>query len=389
MTTVNRGETSFESGPFPHFQKSLGLFRPVAYNVKFRAAVSILVGWFPLLILAIAQDRGLQISFFSFLTDFGVHARSLLAAPLFIVAEAICLSRLEEIAVHFVRSGIIEERDRARFRSLARSTRSLMNSTLAEIVAIVLTYVVVFCAVRLSEQIGLRPWYLVGGEGTTISLAGWWYALVSLPLLVILLLGWLWRVILWSRFLIKVARFKLSLIAAHPDKASGLKFLNASLFAFMPVAFTFGVVAAGSAANRVAYQGATMEGIQKTAIGLVIFVFVLFVGPLLVFVYKLQRQRIAGIFSYGALAENVGRQFEEKWLANYDKHAAEALGASDFSATTDLYQVVANVHEMKVLPFDLAGLVSLTVVTLLPFIPVVLMMIPVKLVLQEVANLLV
>ncbi len=155
------------------------------------------------------------------------------------------------------------------------------------------------------------------------------------------------------------------------------------------MAFTFGVIAAGSAANRVAYQGATIEGIEKTVIGLVIFVLVLFVGPLLVFVYKLQRKKISGIFSYGALAENVGRQFEEKWLSNYDKHAAEALGASDFSATTDLYQVVANVHDMKVLPFDLAALVSLTVVTLLPFIPVVLMMIPVKQVLQEVANLLI
>jgi hypothetical protein len=121
----------------------------------------------------------------------------------------------------------------------------------------------------------------------------------------------------------------------------------------------------------------------------VIFVFILFVGPLLVFVYKLQRQKISEIFSYGALAENVGRQFEEKWLANYDKHAAEALETTDFSATTDLGQVVANVHEMKVLPFDLAGLVSLTVVTLLPFIPIVLMMIPVKRVLQEVANLLI
>lgn len=389
MTTVNRAETFFESGPFPHFQKSLGLFRAVGFNIRSRAAVSILVGWFPLLILVIAQDRGLQISFFSFLTDFGVHARSLLAAPLFIVAEAICLSRLEEIAVHFVRSGIIEERDKETFRSLARSTRSLMNSTAAEIIAIVLTYALVVGVLRYVDQLGLRPWYLEGGEGTTISLAGWWYALVSLPLLVIILLGWLWRVILWSRFLIKVARFKLSLIASHPDKASGLKFLNASLFAFTPVAFTIGVIAAGSAANRVAYQGATIEGIQKTAIGLVIFVFILFVGPLLVFVYKLQRQKISGIFSYGALAENVGRQFEERWLANYDKHAAEALEAADFSATTDLYQVVANVHEMKVLPFDLAGLVSLTVITLLPFIPVVLMMIPVKRVLQEVANLLV
>jgi hypothetical protein len=133
----------------------------------------------------------------------------------------------------------------------------------------------------------------------------------------------------------------------------------------------------------------TLDAMQKTAGGLVVFVLLLFVGPLLVFTYKLQRQKVVGIFSYGALAENVGRQFEQKWLENYDKHAAEALQATDFSATTDLYGVVANVHEMKNVPFDLVGLVSLAVTTLLPFIPVLLMMMPIKQILQEAMKLLV
>lgn len=386
MTTSNRVETFFESGPFPHFQKSLGLLRPVGYNTAARATVSILIGWFPLIVLVIAQDFK---SLFSFLTDFGVHARSLIAAPLLIMSETVCLSRLQAVAVHFIRSGIIQEQDRDRFKSLATSTRSLMNSTPAEIIAILLAYAIAFVALRHVEQISLLPWYLVQGEGTKISWAGWWYALVSVPLLLMLLFGWFWRVILWSRFLIKVSRYKLSLIASHPDGASGLKFLNSSLFAFMPVAFTMGIVAAGSAASKVAYQGATIEGIQKTAGGLLVFVMLLFVGPLFVFVYKLQRQKVAGIFSYGALAEKVGRQFERKWLANYDKHADEALGASDFSATTDLYQIVANVHGMKVLPFDLVGLVILAGGTLVPFIPVVIMMMPLKEILQALAGLLV
>ena len=389
MTTANRVETFFESGPFPHFQKSLGLFRPIGFNTSARATVSILIGWLPLVILVLVEDLSSQISFFSFLTDFGVHARSLLAAPLLIIAEAICLRRLEDVAIHFVRSGIVEERDRTTFKDLAASTRAMMNSTVAEIVAMVLTYMLVFVGVRFVSVLGVRPWYLVQGEGITISWAGWWYSLVSVPLLLILFFGWLWRVILWSRFLIKVSRFKLSLIAAHPDRASGLKFLNSSLFAFTPLAFTFGVIAAGSVANRVAYQGATFEVIKNTGGGLLAFVLFLFVGPLLVFTYKLQRQKVLGIYSYGGLAEKVGRQFEDKWLANYDKHAAEALQASDFSATTDLYQVVANVHEMKVVPFDLVGVFFLAVVTLLPFIPVVLMTIPIKQILQEVASLLV
>lgn len=36
----------------------------------------------------------------------------------------------------------------------------------------------------------------------SFSVAGWWHLLVSLPLLLILLFGWFWRMILWARFLV-------------------------------------------------------------------------------------------------------------------------------------------------------------------------------------------
>src|SRR6185436_15668826 len=105
-----------------------------------------------------------------------------------------------------------------------------------------------------------------------------------------------------------VACMKLNLISAHPDHASGLKFLNASIFAFMPLAFTLGLIVAGSAANRVAYRGATWEDLQTSVVGLLIAVLILFVGPLLVFVFKLHRQKIKGILSYGNLAHSLGQQ---------------------------------------------------------------------------------
>jgi hypothetical protein len=133
----------------------------------------------------------------------------------------------------------------------------------------------------------------------------------------------------------------------------------------------------------------TLEGIEKTIAGLLIFVLVLFVGPLLAFVFKLHRTKMVGVFAYGGLAAGVGRSFEKKWLANYEKYSSGALEASDFSATTDLYQIVTNVHEMRVLPFDLSGLFTLAVSTLLPFIPVVLMTIPLKQFLQEILRFLV
>jgi hypothetical protein len=115
----------------------------------------------------------------------------------------------------------------------------------------------------------------------------------------------------------------------------------------------------------------------------------MFVGPLLVFVFKLHRRKVSGVFSYGELAGGVGRQFEQKWLANYDKFASGALEASDFSATTDLYQVVTNVHEMKLVPFEIKAVIILVIVTLLPFVPVVLLFVPLKQVMDEILKLLV
>jgi hypothetical protein len=388
MSTVDQVDSLFGRGPFPHFQRSLGLFRPVGTNIIPRAFTCVVVGWFPLLALVCVTSTPRWASVWSFITDFGTHARSLIAAPLFILCEPSCLKRLAAIVNHFVKARVIERNDMARFDELVASNRSLINGTLAEVVAILAAYTIAFVLVRHLPALGMRPWYLTG-DGTTMSLAGWWYSFVSLPLLLILFFGWLWRILLWGRFLIRVSTMKLRLIAAHPDRASGLKFLNSSLVAFLPLAFTFGVITAGATANQVFYKNASVDNIQMTVGGLIVIVLLLFVGPLLIFVFKLHAKKVEGIYTYGSLADDVGRQFEEKWLRNYDEFPAAALEAPDFSATTDLYQVVANVHEMKLFPFELRAVLSLVAAALLPFIPVVLMMMPIKSIVTELAKLLV
>lgn len=390
MPTADQVEVLFGTGPFPHFQRSLGLFRPVAKNVVPRAVTSVVIGWLPLLVIVVAEILQGRSSALTFFTDYATHARSLIAAPLLILCEVLCLRRLAETANQFVKAGIIEKQSEHDYNSLVASTRRLVNATAVEIVALILAYSIAITLVQRVAILGVRPWwYFAAGDNAGMSFAGWWHSLVSLPLLLILVFGWLWRVLLWGRFLIRIAMMKLRLVAANPDRASGLKFLNSSVIAFIPLAFTFGVIAAGSVATRISYQGATAENVQISVAGLIIVVLLLFVGPLLVFAWKLHSQKVEGIISYGGLADDVGRQFEEKWLENYDKFKAAALDANDFSATTDLYGIVANVHEMKVLPFELRAVVSLIVATLLPFIPVVLMTIPVKLIVGELARLLV
>jgi len=383
-----RSEGLFDHGPFPHFQRSIGLFRPVGLDVLPRAICTVVLGWFPLVILLLAQPSGQGSKFYSFLSDFGVHTRSLLAVPLFIIVERSCLPRLNQVAQHFVGSGLVAAESRINFHNLILTTRARMNSTAAEVVVIVLAYGVAIFLRRYLVPESIPDWYWVKTNSITLSWAGWWYLLISLPLLLIIFFGWLWRVLLWTRFLFVVSKMPLRYIAAHPDHAAGLKFLNASLLGFMPVAFTIGVIVAGSVANKIHLHQISIDTVQTTLLALVLVVVILFAGPLMIFTFKLYRVKTQGIFWYGQLASFVGQRFEDKWLTGYKKTGQHSLEVPDFSATTDLYSVVANVHASTAIPFEWRALLGLVFSTLLPFLPVVLMTIPIKVIIKELANLL-
>ena len=385
VDTSRASDELFETGPFPNFQRALSLFRPVGVNVRTRAIVCIAIGWFPLVVLVLLQSGGNLSFLYSFFTDFAVHARSLLAAPLFIICELLCLQELEKIARHFLTAGLVEGNERLRFKAYVESTRRLINSRVPEIVCIVAVYAIVIAFVTYVPGEVFPEWSVIDGR---MSWAGAWSMFVSAPLLLILFFAWLWRILLWGRFLFRTSRLNLRLIAAHPDGASGLRFLNSAIFAFMPFAFTLGIITAGTIANRVVHGRVSLDRIEMTLLGLVVFVLLLVAGPLTVFVVNLHQQKVTGTFRYGTLAQNVGRDFEQKWLENYEKYGDDALQASDFSATTDLYGIASNVQSMSHFPFEVRALVALIVVTLLPLIPVTLMVIPFKVILREAASLL-
>jgi hypothetical protein len=82
----------------------------------------------------------------------------------------------------------------------------------------------------------------------------------------------------------------------------------------------------------------------------------------------------SGVLHYGRLASRMGHTFEEKWLD--DDPGKEALHAQDFSATTDLYSIVENVTAMNVYVLDAQTLMLLAGPTLLPYVPVLLAVMP-------------
>ena len=388
MMTLQSGEFLY-GGPLHRLQRSIGLIKPGDPMIARRAELVVLVGWVPLVLLAVAQSFILRNQTAkSFFSDFAVYARSLVAAPLFILAEADCIPRLGRVARHFLAAGLVTEPDRARFDDALTSTRRLLDSRLAELIVAILAYGLVAILLITVPPDEAPSWYWLKSDYQVFSLAGWWNALVSVPLFMLLFFGWLWRTFLWARFLWLMSRLDLRLIPGHPDHAGGLIFLGNSLRAFWPVSFALGAVVAGQLANRITRYGESLATFKHIAIGLVVFELILFVGPLTLFIGKLRETRRRGDFEYGAMAGEVGRQFERDCL-NHERGAyEEGPNAQDFSAPAKIFAIVANVYGMKDLPFGLRNLGLLIAVALLPFLPVALMVMPVTEIIKDLAKML-
>ncbi len=121
---------------------------------------------------------------------------------------------------------------------------------------------------------------------------------------------------------------------------------------------------------------------------MLVFVAALITAPLLVFTPTLIQVWRRAAFEYGALADRMGAAFEDKWLRRDQPDDPNILGQQDFSATTDLYAVVANIYDMRFIPIDLRSLVILVAVMLLPFVPVLLLAVPIDQILSGLKGLL-
>jgi hypothetical protein len=366
----------FDGGPPLRLEKSLGLIKPDERRSVRRAVLAAALVWLPLLILSAIESLAYKENrVASLLGDLSVGFRYLIVVPLFILAEEFTIVRMGQIGRHFVDAGLIKDADRLRFDAIIARSRRLLISAQVEVLVVIFVYLGTIILIQTFPEQDIPPWHKAFGAGMGYSWAGWWHVLVSAPVGLILLLGWLWRIFVWGLFLFRVSRLDLDLVAAHPDLVGGLQFVGLSLRAFLLVGFAISASAAGGVAQRV-LMGTSFFSFIYVIVAVVVLNLLLFVGPVLVFGGKLVEARRRGIIEYGGLAGAVGRELERKWLDYRKSVDAGALDVGHFSATTDLYQVASNVYQMKPFPIDTQDVIALIVVTLLPFLPALLFEIP-------------
>src|SRR5258705_885109 len=368
-------------------RRLLDLFRDASSPMLIRVAIAVAVAWAPLAIFS--AFRG-QAAFLSFLTDYASLSRFLIVIPVLMLGERPIHARYAEVAHHFEIS-LIADNEQSRFQSQWRSYERLIDSTAVRVMLLLATYAL---AAWLSEF--LRPegseflnWWRGGFGFRFFSLAGTWALFISYSILVYLTLFWIWRQIIWARFLRSATQLNLLLIAAHPDHLGGLGFLEASLLGQLPFSFCLGVGLAGAIANRVFHEGQKVLAYRYLAPVLIAAALLISVAPYFFFTPTLMRMRRQGMLKYGALARGVGEQFEQKWLDRVESVNEEVLMVPDFTATRDLYAVAHNIEEIRVVPVGSIDVYMFVVAALIPCIPVVIAAIPFDVLMRAVMKLLV
>lgn len=342
-----------------------------------RLLVITLVAWLPLLLLAtLGSPAGAaRLSFFH---DVEVHVRFLIALPVLIAAELIVHSRLRLVVRRFVERRIVMPQDLPRFKQAIQSAIKLRNSIPLEAGLLLLVYTFGLWLWGSRIPIDTPTWYAMPGGRWHLTPAGFWYVFVSIPILQFILLRWYMRFFIWFRFLWQVSRINLNLIPIHPDRSAGLAFLGKSAYAFGPILFAQGANLAGLVAARVLYRGESLLSFKLQAGGVVAFLVVAILGPLLMFSPRMARAKRKGLADHGLLAQRYVEGFEQKWVVHDPTFSEELLGAADIQSLADLGNSYAMVREMRAVPFGLEDITRLAAVTATPLLPLLLTIFPLE-----------
>jgi hypothetical protein len=362
-------------GPLYQLMLRSGLIRPPLGHIASRIAVITLLAWLPLVVLSALGGRfaaGVRVPF---LYDFEVQVRLLFALPLMIFAELIVYRRMRAITAQFVERQIITHRVRPTFNAVVSSAMRLRNSIAAEVALLMIVFVAGRYVWRAALALHSDTWYAtLTSLGLSATSAGYWYGFVSVPVFQFILLRWYYRIFIWCRFLFQVARLDLNLVPLHPDRCCGLGFLGNVATAFAPLLMAHSGLVAGFIANRIMHEGAKLPDYKFELIAMAAFLLLIVLGPLCVFVPKLNQARLAGLRTYGRLSSEYVNGFAGKWSQGDATASEPLLGSADIQSLADLDGSFSIIREMKLAPFGKENVIHFLVLIALPLAPLLLTM---------------
>lgn len=380
-------------GPFYKLQRRLGLLSDTQLAAARRGLLFVALAWLPAMLLAAVQGVAINPHHErAMLFDFSVYAFAL-ATGAFVLMEQTSDKRMAWLVSQFTAQDIVRASARAGFASSRTNMERRTGSPWVEGLILVAAYFIAYAwAVRGAARIDGGTWFgQVAGEALQPTLAGWWTLAVAVPLFWFLLGRWLWRFVTWGLMLSDIARCDLRLVATHPDRCGGIAFIGQYPKTYLMFVFALSSVVAAGVLKSVVYAGASLLSFKFALLGMIVFLCIAFVVPLISFAPVLVALKRQGLSRYGALVSQHNLAFEAKWIDGKGGDRGDAddgpLGSPDVSSLADIAASYELVQSMQTVPVTKASIFPLVTAALVPLAGVALTQVPFREIIDAVKGL--
>ena len=333
-----------------------------------------LLTWVPLAVLTAlegALGQGPRIPFWQ---SVGTHARFLLAIPLFFSAEAVFDARIGDVLRRIVQIGLVAPSDEPAVTKALRQAIRSRDARAIEAGLAILTAVAIWSGLRTDLPPDVSTWRHTADGGLT--LAGWWYTVVALPIFQFLFWRWGWRLLIWTRLLWHLSRLDLQLIPTHPDTSGGLAVLGVAHVDLAPLSFAASAILSASYAEQILFADVRLTSFAISIASTVVGSTLMLIAPLIFFAPKLIDVKQRALLEYGTLAAHYTRAFAAKWLRTDPPPDEPILGSADIQSLADLGNSFGLIRNMSPLPITMSQIIMLLVAAALPFAPLILLVVP-------------
>lgn len=367
-------------GPLYQILVRSGLLRPPLGLLERRVLALTAFTWLPLLLLAALDGRLLPGKGYEpFLHDVEGHVRLLIVLPLLLAAELPVHQRLRGTIRQFIKRNLVPTEERPKFEAAVAAAMRLRNSAMLEAFLLLLAFTVGHWLWRSQIAFEGTSWYAVSTDsGLELTLPGYWYGFVAIPLFQFVGFRWYMRLLIWACLLLRISRLRLTLIPTHADRAAGLGFVGNSSYAFGLLLLAHGALLSGWIADRVLLGGRSALDFQVEAVVLICCVVAAIVAPLCVFAGPLAAAKRRGRGEYGALVSQYTQAFDRKWIHGKRPPDEPMLGSGDMQSLADLSTCYEIVQDTRLVPFGLKLLTQLALITAVPLLPLAFTILPLR-----------
>lgn len=216
----------------------------------------------------------------SFLLDYACWAQFWGFIPLSLIAEGFIGDKMRQSLPHLEQ--LVRRRN---LKRLAERANRRARSWIADTVCVALAFF--FTALWAIDEVsnGLPSWHTSTRGVEHFTFAAWWATLVALPLFTFLWLRWVWKIVVWTRFLFELSRNRLKLMATHPNRTGGLGALSDVQTSFAIVIFGTGILFSVAICYKVFLEGTSLLNytVWLPVVGYIILAPGVFLAPLFLF----------------------------------------------------------------------------------------------------------